>query len=150
MVARVLILVGMLAAWSARAENYVLLIHSGEPAHRALAEEMPAHVRIVDVTHWRDVPAEIRAINPAHYPAMIDLDSGAVVERPGNWLDANSKLDARKAEMAAERAKNTPVIARDTLEKLRADIERTDDWRVALNLVIDALSAANNGEKGEK
>lgn len=137
----VLILIS--AALTASAQQYVFAIRGGDPAHRALAAQMPEHIQVVDVTHWRDVPPAIRRINPAHYPALIDLESGAVVERPLSASAGLAKAEERRAEIAAARSANQ----RMNIAKLKAAIEDARNWQAAVAAIVDALEESQQADK---
>ena len=67
------------------------------PEHEAFLRDVPEYVRVVDVSRWSAVPADIREINPAAYPAVINGDTGQVIERPQSWAAAIAKLAATPA-----------------------------------------------------
>lgn len=130
---RIIIAVALIS--TASNAELILAIKSNDPTSLDLAAQAPREIRVVDVSEWRNVPQQIRVINPAHYPALIDLDTGAVIERPASWTAATNGLAiARAARDAAAPKKQSAKI-----KAARAEIENEKNWKAAMIKLLDVL-----------
>lgn len=128
-----LIIIAFLMSIPVSAE--MILLIKGDPSSLEIAARTPRNIRVVDVREWRNVPPEIRAINPAHYPALIDLDTGTVIERPASWTAATNGLAIARAAREASAPKRPSA----KVKAARGEIEGAKNWQAALKKLLDVL-----------
>jgi len=142
-----IVLILLACAGVTSAQTYFVAIKSTEPASlEFVASQVPEGVEVVDFAVWRDVPTAYRQYNPAHYPAVVSVETGRQAFRPSTWQEALDTLtETADSVVYRYKAENALIALLRVLGVLEAeDAETTASTEAQARVSLMQMSTSTD------